>query len=59
MWWSRRSKKHKEENTMAAITTNYVYSIKTKKSSEQKIPVIHKETIEKFKKEMSKYSKEK
>ena len=44
---------------MAAITTNYVYSIKAKKSSEQKIPVINKETIEKFKKEMSKYSKEK
>ena len=44
---------------MAAITTNYVYCVKTKKSNEQKIPVINKETIEKFKKEMSKYSKDK
>ena len=52
----RIAKKIKEENTMAAVTNNYIYSIKTKKSNEKKIPVIDKEKIEKFKKMLSKYS---
>ena len=52
----RIAKKIKEENTMAAVTNTYIYSIKTKKSNEKKIPVIDKEKIEKFKKMLSKYS---
>ena len=49
-------KKNKGENTMAAVTNNYVYSIKTKKASEKKIPVINKDKVERFKKMLSKYS---
>lgn len=41
---------------MAAVTNNYVYSIKTKKASEKKIPVINKDKVERFKKMLSKYS---
>lgn len=44
---------------MAAVTNDYVYSIKTKKASEKKIPVIDKEKIEKFRKMLSKYSENK
>lgn len=49
-------KNNKGENTMAAVTNEYVYSVKAKKTSEKKIPVIDRKKIEKFQKMLSKYS---
>ena len=51
-----KKQKNKEEDTMAAITNNYNYNVKIKKSQEKKIPVFGKSKYKECKDMLSKYS---
>ena len=57
MYKKNKKNKNMEENTMAAITNDYIYSVTMKKSAQKKIPVMKKSTIEECRRISAKYSK--